>query len=424
MSVNFAGPSNDSRGRSGRVPLSVFQPIRNNASQPFYKVMPQNAVPTGVGKPSQQIGYWNEQVRWRMVKGQRKDLPSNWHFYFLGTGPHADLSFRTRTPGVFWVAKDGSQTKPTGLGTRSRNQELMRPVFDFALPQSLEIVDASRPNSRANSRARSQSNSSSNSRPQSQNRGSRNQSATRQPQQQQQQQRRQTQNNTSRNNNQNGGQRSQSRGRSNTRNGNNSGNNQQDLVAAVREALVGLGITSKPQTSGKNTPKRSKSPAQKTVVEQMGKPTWKRTPHSNEDVTKCFGPRDTHQNFGDSQLVRLGVDYPYYPQLAQLVPSQAAMLFGSEITAHEVGEDIQLTYVYKMKVPKKDPSLVRFLPHIGAFADNVEDVTALDPTATPFTPQPQRLRRHVSMETLADTTHDEDEVEIMDDVIIEDETSA
>ncbi|AIA62269.1 nucleocapsid protein [BtNv-AlphaCoV/SC2013] len=423
------GFDNAARGRSGRVPFSFYMPVINNSSQPFYKVMPQNAVPKGQGNKDQQIGYWNEQVRWRMVKGTRKDLPSKWHFYYLGTGPHADLKFRQRQQGVFWVAKEGAKAEPTGLGTRGRNAELTTPIFNPGLPDSIEIVDQySRPNSRASSRARSQSNDQGNrSRSQSNNRAqSNNRSQSRGRQNQ-------NQNNQPTGDGGSNGQRNQPRNRSNSRNrsGNQgrNGGSQQDLVAAVREALAGMGFKPNTSGSGRNTPvkvpkgdkplnKPTKAPAS-----QVEKPVWKRTPHSQENVEVCFGPRDTYQNFGDSQLVRLGVDYPHYPQIGELIPSQAALLFGSEITAHERGDNIQLTYIYKMEVPKDHKSLAAFLPHIGAYADSTEDVTL--PPALP--PKQQRLRRSASTEVLADTTSvvDEEEVEeVVDDVTGQDETFA
>ncbi|AZF86128.1 nucleocapsid protein [Alphacoronavirus Bat-CoV/P.kuhlii/Italy/3398-19/2015] len=432
MAVSF---DNAARGRSGRVPFSYYMPVINNSAQPFYKVMPQNAVPTGMGNQSQQIGYWNEQVRWRMSKGQRKDLPSKWHFYYLGTGPHAELPYRQRQQGVFWVAKEGAKTQPTGLGSRGRNAELINPRFSAKLPDSIEIVDNnSRPSSRANSRARSQSSDNTNrSRSQSSNRSQnpRSQSRGRQP-------------NQANGSNNNGGRGNQQRNRSNSRNRGNSNqnsNNHQDLVAAVREALAGLGIKpsnsnkSTPATSGHSTPKRSNSsqPAEKKNIRQVDKPTWKRVPHSQESVDKCFGPRSTSMNFGDAQLVRLGVDYPHFPQIAELVPTQAALLFGSEITAHEVGDDIEITYVYKMRVPKSNRSLVRFLPHVGAYADDTQDVT-LDPSAPPFTPRPQRTPRSVavvdgSVDAVEDVIVEADSAdgegqfeEVVDDVV--DETTA
>nr|WCC62314.1 nucleocapsid phosphoprotein [Bat Coronavirus PaGD16] len=427
MSVSF---DNAARGRSGRVPLSLYMPVINNSSQPFYKVMPNNAVPTGTGNQNQQIGYWNEQVRWRTVKGVRKDLPSKWHFYYLGTGPHAELKYRTRQQGVFWVAREGAKTQPTGLGTRSKNAELVFPRFAQKLPGDIEIVQASsRPNSRASSRSRSQSSGNGNRQqsPGYDQRGNRSQSRGRQQNQ--------SQGNQSRNNGGNGQPRNQSRGRSNSRNRNssNGSTNQQDLVAAVRQALASLGIsgntnnsgTSTPK-SGRATPKRSKSPVpEKKNPEQMGKPMWKRTPNSQESADICFGPRSASQNFGDAQLVRLGADYPHYPQIAELIPTQAALLFGSEITAHEAGEhEIEITYVYKMRVPMGHRSLARFLPHIGAYADAVEDVT-LDPSTPPFVPLHQRTRRD-SIETQADVVVEEDDEqveEVLDDVH-EGETSA
>nr|WCC62320.1 nucleocapsid phosphoprotein [Bat Coronavirus PaGX17] len=424
MSVSF---DNAARGRSGRVPLSYYMPIINNSPQPFYKVLPQNAVPTGMGNPSQQIGYWNEQVRWRTAKGQRKDLPSKWHFYYLGTGPHAELNYRQRQQGVYWVARDGAKTQATGLGTRGKNTELVQPRFAQGLPDALEIAQpTSRPNSRANSRARSQSaNSGNRARSQSNDRNQGNRSQSRGRQQNQKQ------NNLSKNTGNNGQPRNQSRGRSNTRNPNsaNGSTNQQDLVAAVREALAGLGITGNNggnTKSGRSTPKRSKSPvAEKNNPEQMGKPMWKRTPNSQENALQCFGERSPSQNFGDSQLVRLGTDYPHYPQIAELIPTQAALLFGSEITAHEAGNhDIEITYLYKMKVPMTHRSLARFLPHIGAYADDVQDVT-LDPATPPFVPLHQREQR-ASLETQADVVVEDDEEahveEVLDDV--QGETSA
>ncbi|AZF86122.1 nucleocapsid protein [Alphacoronavirus Bat-CoV/P.kuhlii/Italy/206645-41/2011] len=406
------GFDNAARGRSGRVPLSLYMPVINNSPKPFYKVMPQNAVPTGKGNTDEQIGYWNEQVRWRMVRGVRKDLPSKWHFYYLGTGPHSDLAFRTRQQGVYWVAKEHAKTAPTGLGSRGRNTELIKPVFSTPLPNEIEIVETnSRPNSRASSRARSQSNDQNRSRSQSRNRSQTTENARSQSRGRQQ-------NNQSRNNDQNGSQRSQSRGRSNSRNRGNQQqqqqqrSNQQDVVAAVRQALAELGF-SKQNNSGKGnrTPRddsnqQNQTKKQKQPVNQTDKPVWKRTPHSQENAELCFGPRDTYQNFGDSQLVRLGVDYPHYPQIAELIPSQAAMLFGSEITAHEVGDHIQLTYVYKMQVSKDNKSLIAFLPHICAYAYATEDVTA----QSTMPPLERRLTRSISVEQF-EQTNDSDTVE-------------
>nr|UIG55616.1 nucleocapsid protein [Afronycteris nana bat alphacoronavirus/Bat77/Eswatini/2014] len=401
------GFDNAVRGRSGRVPFSFYMPVINTSSKPFHKVMPANAVPLGKGNRDEQIGYWNEQVRWRMVRGVRKDLPSKWHFYYLGTGPHADLSYRTRKQGVYWVAREHSKTQPTGLGHRGRNAEPTRPVFNTPLPTELEIADVnSRPNSRASSRARSQSNSSNRSRS-----NSRSQSRSRQ----QDDQPRGAQNN--------GRQRSQSRGRSQSGDRGNQrakSNGQQDMVAAVRQALAELGFSNQKKSSsgsGSRTPPVSDnqtSQKKKTPVSQTDKPVWKRTPHSQQNVELCFGPRDTYQNFGDSQLVRLGVDYPHFPQIAELIPSQAAMLFGSEISAHEHGDFIQLTYVHKVQVPKDNKALVNFLPHISAFADATDDVTSQSSSQAPLE-QRVRLPRSHSTEALPSSDSTDAEVDSVDD---------
>nr|UUS54194.1 MAG: N protein [Bat coronavirus] len=418
------GFDNAARGRSGRVPLSYYMPVINNSNKPFHKVMPQNAVPTGKGNKDEQIGYWNEQIRWRMVRGVRKDIPSKWHFYYLGTGPHADLAFRTRQQGVHWVAKEHSRTQPTGLGSRGRNAEPIRPVFNPPLPDVIEIVDSnSRPNSRASSRSRSQSNDQDRSRSQS---GNRSQS----PGNSRSQSRNRQQNNQPSGNGQNGGKRNQSRGRSNSRDRGNqqqNSNNQQDVVAAVRQALAELGF-SKQNNSGKGnrTPRddsqQSQPKKQKQPISQTDRPVWKRTPHSQENVELCFGPRDTYQNFGDAQLVRLGVDYPHYPQIAELIPSQAAMLFGSEVVAHEHGDYIQITYVHKMQVPKDHKSLAAFLPHIGAYADATDDVTSQASSLPPLEQRAPRLARTHSTEALSDGetviegVEEEERVEFVDDV--------
>lgn len=217
----------EASGRTGRVPLSFFAPLTVNSDKKFWNVLPKNAVPTGKGKAQQQVGYWKEQPRWRMQKGERVEKPSYWHFYFLGTGPHADAKFRERIPGVVWVSKGNADLKPTDLGTRSKARSLITPKFDTELPSDIEIVDkSSAPNSRGNSRSQSRgANSGSKSRGNSQARD----------------------NNKSRDNSNNRGKsqsRNSSRNRGQQRNNNqqrqssgNAGNNTADLAAAIVLAL-------------------------------------------------------------------------------------------------------------------------------------------------------------------------------------------
>lgn len=362
-SVSF---QEEKRGRSGKVPLSYYNPVIVSGDKPFWKVMPNNAVPKGKGNKDQQIGYWNEQPRYRMVRGTRKDLPSKWHFYYLGTGPHAEAKFRTRIEGVYWVAIQGSKTEPTGLGTRKRNADLVNPEFAIQLPAAIEIQEntVSRGNSRSQSSNRDRSQSG----------------------------------NRSQNDQKQGNQNQKSRSNSQSRKGNqNSNDSAVDIVAAVKQALKELGVTNESNKKGKNsgttTPKeqRSKSPARSPTVQkkQLERPPWKRVPNSTEDVTKCFGVRDTYRNFGDADLVRNGIDAKHYPQLAELVPTPAAILFGGEVVTKEVGSDVEITYVYKMKVPKIDKNLAAFLKQVSAYSQPsqaAEVPSQLNPAAVVFQP--------------------------------------
>lgn len=411
----MASVSFEQRGRSGRVPLSYYAPLMVSNDQPFWKAMPQNAVPQGMGNKDQQIGYWNEQVRWRTNKGKRVDLNSKWHFYYLGTGPHADKSFRQKTQGVYWVAVQGSKTADTGLGTRKRNQDVKEPKFSFQLPANVQVeMPNSTPNSRSNSRSQSGNRSQSrdsNSRSQSSNR---NQKADNKG------------NNNKNNNNSRGGSRSrnnsksrdssQSRNNNNNNKGNSKANNKDDLVAAVREALMGLGIQSNrggSKTSGKNTPKqqRSKSPARpsQSPKRQADRPEWKRVPNSSNSVTACFGPRDASRNFGDSKLIQEGVDAKEYPQIAELVPTPAALLFGSKVSVRETPNDFEIKFHYKMHVPKTDKALSAFLPQVDAYIKgDQQPITSaseiqLNPDAPVFDPL-----------AMAD---DGDQIEIIDQVL-------
>nr|AFU92126.1 nucleocapsid protein [Hipposideros bat coronavirus HKU10]AFU92135.1 nucleocapsid protein [Hipposideros bat coronavirus HKU10] len=376
--VSFA---NKPRGRSGRVPLSYYSPVMIDGDQPFWKVMPTNAVPTGMGDKNQQIGYWNEQPRWRMVKGQRKELPSKWHFYYLGTGPQEDARYRQRIEGVFWVAVQSSKTDPTGLGTRRKGQDLISPKFAVKIPSNVVVVEeTSRPPSRSQSNSRPQSRN--NSRPQSKNNSQ----------------------NNSRDNS-----RAPSRPRSRANSTSSSANDAVDIVAAVKQALKELGVTpekknqekqkkSKKSNSGSNTPKEAATPKQKsspsTPRKQLERPEWKRVPNKEENVTACFGPRDTLHNFGDQKLIVEGVQAPHYPQLAELVPTPAALLFGGEVSTRERGDEVEIMYVYKMKVHKSNKDLPSFLQQVSAYAQAPDATTTekatvqplLNPTAPDFKP--------------------------------------
>nr|QXT58308.1 N protein [Porcine epidemic diarrhea virus] len=374
----MASVSFQDRGRK-RVPLSLYAPLRVTNDKPLSQVLANNAVPTNKGNKDQQIGYWNEQIRWRMRRGERIEQPSNWHFYYLGTGPHADLRYRTRTEGVFWVAKEGAKTEPTNLGVRKASEKPIIPNFSQQLPSVVEIVEPNTPpTSRANSRSRSRGNGNNRSRSPSNNRG----------------------NNQSRGNSQNRGN-NQGRGASQNRGGNNNNNNKSrnqsknrnqsndrggvtsrdDLVAAVKDALKSLGIGENPDklkqqqkpkqersdSSGKNTPKKNKSRATSKERDLKDIPEWRRIPKGENSVAACFGPRGGFKNFGDAEFVEKGVDASGYAQIASLAPNVAALLFGGNVAVRELADSYEITYNYKMTVPKSDPNVELLVSQVDAF---------------------------------------------------------
>nr|WCC62350.1 nucleocapsid phosphoprotein [Bat Coronavirus McYN20]WCC62416.1 nucleocapsid phosphoprotein [Bat Coronavirus MrYN20] len=357
------------RGRRNRIPYSHYAPIRVTDDKPLYKVLASDAVPQGLSgvKKDQQIGYWNEQVRWRMRRGERVELPSNWHFYYLGTGPHSEVPFRKRTEGVYWVALAGSKTEPTNLGERKPSVKPLEPDFKTGLPSNVEVVEPTTPQtSRANSRSRSrgpQSRNPSNSISDSQSRNNNNKG---QPRSKKGQPRNQSSRPQSRNRNQS----------SNWNQSNDKGSSsKEDLIAAVAEALKSLGIGQKPEqpkqqprqqvkfNNKSNTPKSNSA----SRTDQKEKPEWRRTPIGEDTVEACFGSRGGFKNFGDSEMLQKGVQASGYAQIANLVPTSPALLFGGNVAVKELADDVEITYTYKMTVPKDDPNLALFLAQVDAY---------------------------------------------------------
>nr|WET18155.1 nucleocapsid protein [Canine coronavirus] len=315
-STKRRGRSN-SRGRKNNdIPLSFFNPITLKQGSKFWDLCPRDFVPQKIGNKDQQIGYWNRQIRYRMVKGQRKDLPERWFFYYLGTGPHADAKFKQKLEGVVWVAKEGAMNKSTTLGTRGANNESKPLKFDVKVPLEFQLeVNQSRDNSRSRSQSRSQSRN-----------------------------------------------RSQSRGRQQS-------NNKKDdnVEQAVLAALKKLGVdTEKQQRSRSKSKERSSSKPRDTTPKNENKHTWKRTAGKG-DVTFFYGARSSSANFGDSDLVANGNGAKHYPQLAECVPSVSSILFGSYWTAKEDGDQIEVTFTHKYHLPKDDPKTGQFLEQINAY---------------------------------------------------------
>nr|UZV41984.1 MAG: N protein [Feline coronavirus] len=318
--VNWGDEPSKRRGRSnsrGRknnaIPLSFYNPITVEQGQKFWALCPRDFVPKGIGNKDQQIGYWNRQHRYRIVKGQRKDLPDRWFFYFLGTGPHADAKFKDKIDGVFWVAKDGAMNKPTTLGTRGANNESKPLRFDGKIPPQFQLeVNRSRNNSRSGSQSRS----------------------------------------VSRN-------RSQSRGRQQS---NNQDTNVEDTIVAV---LQKLGVTDKQRSRSKSR-ERDQSKSRDTTPKNANKHSWKKTAGKG-DVTNFYGARSASANFGDSDLVANGNAAKCYPQLAECVPSVSSMLFGSQWSAEEDGDQVKVTLTHTYYLPKDDAKTSQFLEQIDAY---------------------------------------------------------
>nr|ACR10356.1 nucleocapsid protein [Feline coronavirus] len=303
------GRSN-SRGRKNNdIPLSFYNPITLESGSKFWNVCPRDFVPKGIGNKDQQIGYWNRQERYRIVKGQRKELPERWFFYYLGTGPHADAKFKDKIDGVFWVARDGAMNKPTTLGTRGTTNESKILRFDGKIPTQFQLEsNRSRNNSRSGSQSRS----------------------------------------VSRN-------RSQSRGRQHS---NNQDTNVEDTIVAV---LQKLGVTSKQRSRSKSSERGGD-----TTPKNANKHIWKKTAGKG-DVTNFYGARSASANFGDSDLVANGNAAKRYPQIAECVPSVSSMLFGSQWSAEEAGDQVKVTLTHTYYLPKDDAKTSQFLEQIDAY---------------------------------------------------------
>lgn len=66
-------------------------------------------------------------------------------------------------------------------------------------------------------------------------------------------------------------------------------------------------------------------------------------------------------------MLQKGVQASGYAQIASLVPSASALLFGGNVAVKELADDVEITYTYKMTVPKDDPNLALFLSQVDAY---------------------------------------------------------
>ncbi|QZL09688.1 nucleoprotein [plateatu pika coronavirus P83] len=315
-----------SRGRSrsrnnASIPLSWFTPIVDESGGNFTSLMPSSGVPTGMGVAAQQCGYWNRAPTvYQMRRGQRVPLPPVWYFYFLGTGPHANASYGTAMDGVFWVKTKNGQADVKSiqaLGVRDNGSDPRRANIPN-LPQGLRIIvpQGSRPQSRSQSMTRSQP-------------SSRAPSASRKS---------------------------------------SDSTSKEDLRAAVTQLLAEMGIK-KNQTSPQTRRKqKSQSPSGVVHPSQDMRPMWKRKPNKDDSVTKCYGPRSDAKNFGDAELLRLGVDDPRFVTISYFAPGTSASLFDSQITVTD-GHDgkKKITFHTSFEVEPSRPGFDLFMSQIDAF---------------------------------------------------------
>nr|QBG64652.1 nucleocapsid [Alphacoronavirus UKMa1] len=321
-----------SRGRSqnrtnASIPLSWFTGIVDESDAGFTSLMPNNGVPTGAGSASQQVGYWyRAPTVYQMRRGKRVPLPTTWYFYFLGTGPQANSSYGTALDGVFWVKTKNGQIDAKSsrtLGVRETGTEPKRANIPN-LPQGLRVLlpQGSRPQSRSQSMTRSQNNS-------------RASSATR-----------------------GGGSRSASVDRT-----------KEDLKAVVTQLLSEMGV-SKNSGSSQNSQKKKKTGSQAPTPhpDQDSKPLWKRKPNRSENVTKIFGARSDAKNFGDSEMLRLGVDDPRFKAVSYYCPGASASLFNSAVSISDGSNGMKrITFHTTIEVDPTRPGFELFMSQIDAF---------------------------------------------------------
>lgn len=317
-----------SRGRSqtrnnAAVPLSWFTSVIDESNGGFTSIMPNNAVPTGMGNASQQVGYWfRAPLRYQMRRGKRVPLPALWYFYYLGTGPQANAAFGTAMDGVYWVktkngqidAKNSKQLGVRDVGTDPKRANIPN------LPQGIRVnvPNGSRPVSRSQSQTRSQNTS----RASSVTRDNRSPSVDR---------------------------------------------TREDLKSVVAQLLSEMGV-SKKQNQPKGKKSKGNTPSETPHPDQNAKPMWKRKPNKEEPVAQIFGQRSDSKNFGDAELLKLGVDDPRFKAISYYAPGVAASLFDSKITVSDAADGKKrITFHTSFEVDPSKPSFELFMAQLDAF---------------------------------------------------------
>lgn len=263
-------------------------------------------VPIAAGIPATEAkGYWYRHNRrsFKTADGQQKQLLPRWYFYYSGTGPYATATYGDKIEGVFWVADAQADISThSDIAERDPSSHEAFPTR-FApgtvLPQGYYVEGSGRsaPNSQPNSR--------------SQSRGP-------------------------------GG-----RARSSSNQRHSASVVKPDMAEEIA-SLVLAKLGKDPSKPQQVTKQNAKEVRQKI----LNKPRQKRTPNKQCNVQQCFGKRGPNQNFGNSEMLKLGTSDPQFPILAELAPTPAAFFFGSklELAKRDSGEADEPTKdVYELR---------------------------------------------------------------------------
>nr|WBV74337.1 nucleocapsid protein [Bat coronavirus BtSY1] len=301
--------------------------------------------PRGQGVPISQgvdpiynHGYWLRTQRSFQKGGKLVQANARWYFYYTGTGRYGDMRYGTKNPDLIWVGEEGANVNRVGdMGTRNPNNDGAIPVqLHDGIPKGFYAEGRnSRSNSRSSSRNSSRASSLGNSRA-----GSRNASPG--------------------------------------RNTPNVASNTEPWMAYLVQKLEAL-------ETKVNGPKETKKPVQVTKNEAAAnakKLRHKRTPHKGSGVTPNYGrrgPGDLEGNFGDLNMLKLGVDDPRFPAAAQMAPNVASFLFMSHFSVRDENDALWLHYKGAIKLPKDDPNYDQWTKILGENLNAYKDFPPVEP---------------------------------------------
>lgn len=317
-----------------------------------FKFSSGQGVPIAAGIPaSEQKGYWYRHTRrsFKTADGQQKQLLPRWYFYYLGTGPYADSSYGETIDGVFWVASQQADTSTSADITERDPSSHEAIPTRFApgtvLPQGFYVEGSGRsaPGSRSASR--------------SQSRGPPN------------------------------------RARSNSNQRQPASSVKPDMaeeIAALVLAKLGKDVGKPQQVTKQN--------AKEVRQKILNKPRQKRTPNKHCNVQQCFGKRGPNQNFGGSEMLKLGTSDPQFPILAELAPTSGAFFFGSKlelVKKNSSGADEPTKDVYELQYSgaiRFDSTLPGFETIMKVLNENLNAYQEQTGGVDVVSPKPQRKR--------------------------------